>query len=97
MIDLGGTPRTDFGGALEFFGQTPVYLNLVRLCGAGSLQVFYAVNAVTAPVSWGGGGHFGFELFLGRRMSLFLEVGGQGRGPRSGATVIAGLQIYPFS
>ena len=36
------------------------------------------------------------EFFLARRMSFFLEIGGQSNGALSGATILAGMNVYPF-
>jgi hypothetical protein len=47
-----------------------------------------------------GGGEFGFEFFLQRSFSFFLEVGGWGgvdNGLPAGETVVAGMNVYPFS
>jgi hypothetical protein len=92
--------RVDLGGRLELGGATPVFLNLVRLYGGGGVSAFAPVSGVSGdkPVSIGGGGYFGFEFFVFHRMSWILEVGGNGGvgGSGSGATITAGLQIYPF-
>jgi hypothetical protein len=47
-----------------------------------------------------GGGEFGFEFFLHRRFSFFLEVGGWAgvdNGLPGGETVVTGMNLYPFS
>lgn len=85
------------GGRLEIVGQSPVYLNLVRLYGGGGPQVIRGMRGEgRGTTSLGGGGQFGFEFFQSPRFSLFFEVGGQGGNNRfSGATVLAGLNFYP--
>jgi hypothetical protein len=96
----GEEARWDLGGRLEAIGHGPVLLNLVRLYGGGGVQLFYPVSGVDdKKITWGGGGHFGFEFFMLESMSFYLEIGGQsgvGEGLGGGATVVAGLQIYPF-
>lgn len=101
LIIFDGRDRADAGGRLELIGRSPVFLNLVRLYGGGGIQLFRPVSGVTNPETYiGGGGHFGFEFFLMRRMSWILEVGGQSGyskdGVGSGATIIAGIQFYPL-
>jgi hypothetical protein len=92
------TNRVDLGGRLEFIGQSPVMLNVMRLYGGGGLQVFYPVSGdVTRKASFGGGGHFGFEFFMSPRYSWFIEVGGQGGSPAPGATVMAGMNFFVTS
>jgi hypothetical protein len=99
VIDEGAPGRFDWslGGRLEVFGQSPVFLNLVRLYGGGGPQFFRGLRGGREGQSgWGGGGQFGFEFFQSPRVSLFLEVGGQGGdGQVGGATVLAGINIYP--
>lgn len=102
-IHLGGLYLHDetggaenLGGRLTLTGGTPVYLNLVRLYGGGSLDVLTAVNQAAAPVRWGGGGFFGFEFFMSRRFSFFIEIGGRGGTKYSGATIMAGMNVFPF-
>lgn len=86
------------GGRAELLGQTPIFLNVMRLYGGGGFQLFYPVNGVPSPaLLLGGGGQFGFEFFMGKRAAFFLEVGGNGGGRTvSGATVLAGINVYPF-
>jgi hypothetical protein len=92
--------RFDLGGRLELIGHTPVYLNLVRLYGGGGVQVFRPLSGVDqAETAVGGGGQFGFEFFLSRRAAFFLEVGGSSGSQgefAAGATLAAGVQVYPF-
>ena len=48
---------------------------------------------------YGGGGFFGFEFFLHAKMPFFLEVGGNSGTvgtSGAGATIEAGVQMYPF-
>ncbi len=93
------TERWDLGGRIELIGQPPVFLNLVRLYGGGGLQVFRPVSEVDDPkTSIGGGGHFGFEFFMGAGMSWILEIGGSsgvGDSRAAGATIIGGVNFYP--
>jgi hypothetical protein len=93
--------REDFGGRVELYGASPVFLNFARIYGGGGAQVFYAVNGVPNPKpAWGGGGHFGFEFFYVPRSSFFIEIGGtspvQG-GVAGGGTAVAGVTFYPFA
>jgi hypothetical protein len=85
------------GGRIEYWGQSPIFLNLVRLYGGGGPQLFVHVKGGNNNLMWGGGGQFGFEFFANRRMAFFLEVGGNGGGDLpTGATVLAGMNVYPF-
>jgi hypothetical protein len=88
-----------FGGRLEIYGQSKVYLNLFRLYGGGGVQRF--ADADRSPNhGWGGGGQFGFEFFLWRAGSFFIEIGGHSgvaRQQDSHALVLAGMNLYPFS
>ncbi len=93
--------RYDLGSRVELWGQTPVYLNLIRLYGGGGITL--SVPLVRADdagpkyaVQLGGGGQFGFEFFLHQKMSFFLEVGGNGMQWGAGPTVLAGANFYPF-
>lgn len=97
--------RWDFGGRLELLGESRVLLNTFRLYGGGGVQLFHPVSDEPDPgVQVGGGGHFGFEFFMAHHLAFFIEVGGQsgiGDGPTTGdiatgATVMAGLTVYPF-
>jgi hypothetical protein len=92
---------TNLGGRFDLVGRSPVFLNLVRLYGGGGLDVFAAVaSGANHAVETSGGAQFGFEFFLQRRMSFFLEVGYHSslqNGPPGGETVVAGLNLYPFS
>jgi hypothetical protein len=89
-----------FGGRFELTGRSPVFLNLVRLYGGGGVEVLSPFGSgVASKALVGGGGHFGFEFFLNRRFSFFLEVGGHSgvdSGLPGGETVIAGMNVYPF-
>ena len=90
--------RWSLGGRLELYGQSAVFLNLVRLYGGGGVQLFRDVRGDDRGLhSWGGGGQVGFEFFLSPRTSSFVEVGGSGGGRlTSGATVLAGMNLYPL-
>lgn len=92
--------RIDVGGRLELIGRSPVLLNLVRLYGGGGISVMSPVHGVTnREITVGGGGQFGFEFFLTPHIGWTLEVGGNSGsqdGFGSGATILAGISIYPF-
>lgn len=90
-----------YGGRFELVGRSPVFLNLVRLYGGGGVELFSAFGSLAGDrsVQVGGGGQFGFEFFLNRRFSFYLEVGGHsgvGNTLPGGETVIAGMNVYPF-
>lgn len=93
--------RADIGGRLELIGASPLFLNFARIYGGGGVQTFYSVKGQTDPkISFGGGGHFGFEFFGSRKYSFFAEIGGQSGadgGFGAGATVLAGVNWYPWS
>jgi hypothetical protein len=101
------TPADHFGGRLDLVGRSPVFLNLIRIYGGGGVEVFSAFGQPPCPrapcpgvTNVSGGGQFGFEFFLHRRFSFYLEVGGHGgvdKGLPGGETVIAGMNVYPFS
>lgn len=97
--------RWDLGGRLELLGRSRVLLNVMRLYGGGGIQLFHPVSDEADPeVHVGGGGHFGFEFFMAHHLAFFIEVGGQsGVASTStagdiatGATIMAGLTVYPF-
>ena len=87
------------GGRLEFFGQSDVLLNVVRVYGGGGVQRF--TNTPHLPrKGWGGGGQAGFEFFYWRAGSFFIEIGGHSGVARqrdSHALVLAGMHLYPWS
>jgi hypothetical protein len=86
------------GGRIDFIGRSDVYFNVLRLYGGGGVQVFAPVaNTAGREAQVGGGGQFGFEFFCSPHYSFFLEVGGQGGSPRPGATVFAGINLYPWT
>jgi hypothetical protein len=87
------------GGRLELQGQGPVLHDLFRVYGGGGLQFLRFVSGPwTHRNRWGGGGHLGLELFMRRSLSFTIEVGGNGGGfPDTGATVTAGLRLYPWN
>ncbi len=93
-------PADHAGGRFELVGRSPVYLNLVRLYGGGGVEVFSAFGSgVDHEVKVGGGGQFGFEFFLNKRFSFYLEVGGHSgvdKGLPGGETVVTGMNLYPF-
>ena len=90
--------RLDVGGRLEFYGASPVFLNLVRIYGGGGISVFYPVIGVpTAHPMIGGGGHFGFEFFNSEHFAYYLEVGGNSGSMGafgSGPTIMTGMHFY---
>lgn len=92
--------RIDLGGRIELIGRSPVLLNLVRLYGGGGISFMSPVHGVTnRELTVGGGGQFGFEFFLTPHIGWTLEVGGNSGsqdGFGSGATILAGISIYPF-
>jgi hypothetical protein len=98
-MDLNDAPYTaDAGGRLELIGRSHVFLNFVRLYGGGGVQYFQPVFGTEGRRAWfGGGGQFGFEFFFSPKYSVFLEVGGQGGKPAPGATVVAGMNFYPWN
>jgi len=69
--------------------------------GGGGPQVFMAAAGVPgakAKPTFGGGGHFGLELFFAPHASLFVEIGGTSgaqAGLGAGGTAMAGVQWYP--
>ncbi|MFO0728364.1 MAG: hypothetical protein U1E65_31580 [Myxococcota bacterium] len=92
--------RIDVGGRLELIGRSPVLLNFVRLYGGGGISLMSPVHGVDKPqLTVGGGGQFGFEFFMTPHIAWTLEVGGNSGsqdGFGSGATILAGINIYPF-
>lgn len=100
LIDMTmeGPFTADAGGRFELIGRSDVFFNVMRLYGGGGVQVLApAANTAGREVQVGGGGQFGFEFFCSPHQSFFLEVGGQGPGPSPGATVMAGMNIYPWT
>lgn len=99
LIEMGAEEFTsDAGGRVDFFGRSPALFNVVRLYGGGGVQVLApATNTNGRQAKVGVGGHFGFEFFHNPYFSYFLEVGGQGGEPYPGATVVAGMMIYPWT
>jgi hypothetical protein len=97
-----GTSDAAFGGGLELFGRSPVYLGLVRLYGGGGVlaggRPFRAMGDVTKVWKVGGGGHFGVEFVLTPRMTITLEVGAHsgihGRNIDAGPSVMAGTMWW---
>jgi hypothetical protein len=97
-----GTPTGYVGGRLDLVGRSPVFLNLLRLYGGGGVDLFSAAGpGIDHTARWGGGGHFGFEFFLNKYSSFYLEVGGRGAfsdgSMPGGQTIVAGMNLYPFS
>lgn len=99
LIEMGAESFTaNAGGRLDFVGRSDVFLNVVRLYGGGGVQVLAPTsNTAGREQRVGVGGHFGFEFFHSPFFSYFLEVGGQGGEPLPGATVMAGLNVYPWT
>jgi hypothetical protein len=95
LLDEPGNTH-NLGGRLTLTSGTPVYLNLVRIYGGGGVDMLSAVNKEGSPLMWGGGGFFGFEFFMNHRESFFIEIGGRGGKKYSGATIMAGINLFPF-
>jgi hypothetical protein len=89
--------RWSAGGRLELYGQSPVYLNLIRIYGGGGIQLFHQFKGDhKGETRLGGGGQWGFEFFMSPHLGFFIEVGGNGNAHLvSGATVLSGITIYP--
>lgn len=88
----------DAGGRLDFVGRSDVLFNVMRLYWGGGVQVIAPVsNTDGKEVQIGAGGDFGFEFFCSPYYSFFLEVGGQGGTVSPGATVLAGMMVYPWT
>lgn len=91
-----------FGGGLELFGRSPVYLGLVRIYGGGGVWVGGRPGkpAGDATRAYGvtGGGHFGVEFILSSRTTMTFELGGKGPTHAllldAGATATAGVMVY---
>lgn len=100
LIDMieEGPLTVDAGGRIDFIGRSEVLFNVMRLYGGGGVQVIAPIsNTDGKEVRVGGGGHFGFEFFCSPNYSFFLEVGGQGGTASPGATVQAGMMVYPWT
>jgi hypothetical protein len=97
--DAGGDTAYYLGGRIDLVGQTPVYLNLVRLYGGGGPEVLTRVAGPGGDKTLiGGGGQFGFEFFVSPKMAFYVEIGGHsGNELTGGGTAIAGMTLYPFS
>jgi hypothetical protein len=97
--ERGGDLAWHLGGRAELIGHSPVYLNLVRLYGGGGPEVTTRVQGTGGDKTLiGGGGQFGFEFFVGPKMSFFAEIGGRaGDDLTGGGTAIAGMMLYPFA
>ena len=91
-------PVVDMG--LELFGRGPVLLGILRPYGGGGAWVGVRPNPTQSGDQWavGGGGHFGIEALVARRISFTFEVGGQSGGHDlgldTGATVMGGMMVY---
>jgi len=91
-----------FGGGIELFGRSPVYLGLLRVYGGGGVwaggRPFKPASDATRGWGVGGGGHFGIEFVLAPRMGMTFEVGGRSSihalGLDAGATATAGVVFY---
>jgi hypothetical protein len=97
-VDHPDPDRVDLGARFELTGHSPVFLNLVRLYGGGGPQLVRAISsrAEDRRWTWGGGGYFGFEVFMSAGFSFYAEIGGNGGAPLSGATITGGMAFYPF-
>lgn len=91
-----------FGGGLEIFGRTPVFLGLLRAYGGGgawaTTRPLIPEGDTTARSGIGGGGHFGLEIVISPRTTFTFEIGGQSpthaRGLDGGASVTGGIMLY---
>jgi hypothetical protein len=97
-----GTPDGAFGGGLELFGRSPVFLGLLRIYGGGGLwaggRPFRPMGDTTSVWAIGGGGHFGLEVVLQPRLTISFEVGAQSglhaRRIDVGPSVMAGFMFW---
>jgi hypothetical protein len=91
-------PVIDSGA--ELIGRSSVLVRLLRLYGGGGLWLGARPNptAEGKKVQLAGGGFLGMEAFASPKLSLTLEVGGQGAGHGlkndAGASVMGGLLYY---
>ena len=86
---------------LMVFGRGPVWLGLFRAYGGGGAWLGIRPNpAVTGEdFALGGGGFFGGEVLISRRVSFTFEVGGQapahvGSDFDAGASVMGGMMVH---
>lgn len=89
----------NLGGRLEFYGSSPVLLNVIRLYGGGGYQFFHPVgknNPFSKKMQHGMGGYYGFEFFFRDYMAFTIEIGGQG-GKDAGPSIMGGVSFYPFT
>ena len=98
----GQTSDGAYGGGIELFGRTPVFLGLLRVYGGGGVwaggRPFRPNGDTTRVWAVGGGGHFGVEFVLTPRMTITFEVGGQSgihaRRIDAGPSVMAGFMMW---
>ena len=91
-----------FGGGIELFGRSPVYLGLLRVHGGGGVwaggRPFKPASDATRGWGVSGSGYFGIEFVLAPRVGMTFEVGGKGSihalGLDAGATATAGVVFY---
>lgn len=96
------TGPNNVGGRIDIIGQSDVYLNLIRLYGGGGVELYALVGGGSKvhSVSVSGGGQFGFEFFLSRYSSFYIEIGGHGAVDATlpgGLTVVTGMNFYPWT
>ena len=89
--------------ALVYFRVAPFGIAMPFEPAAPPLVVLVPEQGKARPcIHWVApqGGQFGFEFFMLKQLSWIIEVGGQSGsrdGFGAGATVMAGLHLYPFS
>lgn len=92
--------RMDLGGRIGIQGGSKPLLNILRIYGAGGIQLAAPITGVDQKdLHVGFGGEFGLEAFMFNTISIFLEVGGNGFIDSSygaGGVVMAGMNFYPF-
>lgn len=87
-----------FRAGIEVFGRGPVLLGILRVYGGGGVYAGIAAAGdrdVERRVT--GGGHYGIEAAISRRVAFTFEVGGQGptfEGEGVGASAMAGSVVY---
>jgi len=87
-----------FRAGVEVFGRGPVVAGILRVYGGGGLYlgVWAAGDTDKRPLLTGGG-HYGIEAAVSRRVAFTFEVGGQGptfEGEGIGASAMAGTAVY---
>jgi hypothetical protein len=93
----GDASRTDLVGRLDLCGGPPVVLNVLRPYGCAGGSVGRRLAGPGDPaLTYGFGGLVGLETFFGPRLSLYIEIGGNGGNvdAQSGGTAVGGLLFY---